>query len=88
MMTVTFRMNKQQGPTLQYRELTISSLLAQTMMEDNVYIYMYTYMYDWVTLWHSRNWHNIVNQLHFNLKKEKGKKTLHFKITPIKIYMQ
>ena len=23
----------------------------------------YIYIYDWVTLLHSRNWHNIVNQL-------------------------
>ena len=30
-------------------------------------------MYDWVALLYSRNWHNIVNQLYFNLKK-KGKK--------------
>ena len=28
-------------------------------------------MYNWVTLLYSRNWHNIVNQLHFNLKKTK-----------------
>ena len=26
-------------------------------------------MYDWVTLLHSRNWHNTVNQLYINLKK-------------------
>ena len=25
-------------------------------------------MYDWVTLLHSRSWHNIVNQLYFNKK--------------------
>ena len=24
--------------------------------------------YDWVTMLYSRNWHNIVNQLYFNLK--------------------
>ena len=26
---------------------------------------------DWVTLLHSRSWHNIVNELFFNLKKFK-----------------
>ena len=26
------------------------------------------YMYDWVTLLYSRNWHNIVNQFYFNKK--------------------
>ena len=26
------------------------------------------YMYAWVTLLYSRNWHNIVNQSFFNLK--------------------
>ena len=27
------------------------------------------YMYDWVTLLYSRNWHNIVNQLYFHKKE-------------------
>ena len=27
-------------------------------------------MYDWVTLLCNINWHNIVNQLHFNVKKK------------------
>jgi len=59
---------------------TISSLLGQTMMEDNirecacVYIYIHTYereyththTYDWVTLLCGRNWLNIVKQLYFN----------------------
>ena len=27
---------------------------------------VYIYMYDWVPLPYSRNWHNIVNQLYFN----------------------
>ena len=30
------------------------------------------YMYDWVTLLYSRNWHNIVNQLYFNKKKKQN----------------
>ena len=30
---------------------------------------MYIYMYDWVTLLDSRNWHNIVNQVYFNKNK-------------------
>ena len=29
-------------------------------------------MYDWVTLLYGRDWHNIVNQLYFNLKKIKN----------------
>ena len=28
-------------------------------------------MYNWITLLYSRNWHNIVNQLHFNKNKNK-----------------
>ena len=33
---------------------------------------MYVYcMYDWITLLYSRNWHNTVSQLYFNLKKRK-----------------
>jgi len=28
------------------------------------------YMYDLITLLYSRNWHNIVNQLYFNLKND------------------
>ena len=36
-----------------------------------IYIYIYIYIYDWATLLHSRNWHNIINQLYFikNVKK-------------------
>ena len=29
-------------------------------------------MYDWVTLLYNRSWHNIVNQLYFNLKSYCG----------------
>ena len=29
------------------------------------------YMYDWVTMLYSRNWHNTVNLLYFNLKNSK-----------------
>ena len=32
---------------------------------------MYLYMYDWVTMLYSRNWHDIVNQPYFNFKKIK-----------------
>ena len=31
------------------------------------------YVYNWVTLLYSRDWHSIVNQLYFNLKKLKKK---------------
>ena len=36
-----------------------------------MYLYLHRYMNDWVTLPHSRNWHNIVNQLYFSFKKAK-----------------
>ena len=42
---------------------TISSLLGENRMEDNIRMRMCTYMYDWVTWLYSRNWHSIVNQL-------------------------
>ena len=34
-----------------------------------MYVCVYMYMNDWVTFLYSRNWHNIVNHLYFNLKK-------------------
>ena len=58
-------MVKQWGPTAQG---TISSLLGQTMMEDNIKKECVN-MYDWVTLLYPRNWHNTVRQLYFNKKK-------------------
>ena len=33
------------------------------MMDDNIRKGVVLYVYDWVTLLHSRNWHNIVNQI-------------------------
>ena len=42
-------------------------------MEDNRRkrcIYIYVYMYAWVTLLCSRNWHNTVNQRYYNNKKD------------------
>ena len=52
---------------------TLSSLLGQAMLENNikerVYMFVYKYIYVFllysVTLLYSRNWHNIVNQLYF-----------------------
>ena len=35
-------------------------------------IYIHIYIYIWVTLLYSRNWQNIVNQLHFNIKYPKS----------------
>ena len=49
---------------------TIPILLEYTMMENST---KNIYMYDWVTLLYSKNWHNTANQLYFN-KKEKKKK--------------
>ena len=66
---------------------TVSSLLGQTIMEDNrrkgMCVYMYEYMcvyiyidrYDRVTLLFCRNWHNIVNQLYL-IKNMLNKKQL------------
>ena len=34
-------------------------------------------MYDWVTLPYSRNWHDIVNQLYFSVKKKIEKELKH-----------
>ena len=36
-------------------------------MEKNLKIKMYTY--NWIILLYTPNWHNTVNQLHFNFKK-------------------
>ena len=49
----------------------MGNLLGQNMMEDNMrkrtYVYKstyaYIYIYDWVTVLHSRNWQNTANQL-------------------------
>ena len=38
-------------------------------MRKKMYVCVYMYMNDWVTFLYSRNWHNIVNHLYFNLKK-------------------
>ena len=47
------------------------------MWEKNVKENGSEYIYNWISLLHSRNYHNLVNQLYFNnLKKnEKKKKT-------------
>ena len=40
-------------------------------------MYIYIYMYDWVTLLYSKNWHSTINQLYFN-KRILKKKTIPF----------
>ena len=30
------------------------------------YIHIHTYMYNWITMLYTRNWHNIMNQLYWN----------------------
>ena len=39
------------------------------IMEKNIKSYVIIYVYNWVTLLHSRDWDNIVSQLYFNKKK-------------------
>ena len=43
-------------------------------MMENIWEKECINMYDWVTVLYSRNWHNIVNLLYFNLKKYKKEK--------------
>jgi len=50
------------------------------MMENNIKknTYIYIYIYGWVFLLYSRNWHNIVNQLYLNnLKNDKNEDCAH-----------
>ena len=51
---------------------TTSNLLGENMLEDNIRREC-RYLCDWVTLLGCRNWHNIVNQKHFNKKMFKKK---------------
>ena len=41
--------------------------LGLNMVEDNMRKRVCVFIYDWVTSLYSRNWHNIVNQIDFNL---------------------
>ena len=43
--------------------------------EKYIHLYPYIWIYDWVTLLYSRNWHHTVNQLYFNTKIIRGKKS-------------
>ena len=60
MQTITLRMDKQQGPAIEHREL-YTIIWETNIQKEHIYIY------DWVTLLYSRNWHSIVNQLYINL---------------------
>ena len=46
-------------------------------------VYIYIYIYDWVTLLCSRNWYNTVNELYFNktIFQRKEKEILPFAAT-------
>ena len=65
MQTLTFRKDKQRGPTAQDRELYPVPWDRPwwTIIEKECVC-----MHDWVTLLFSRNWHNIVNHLYFDLQ--------------------
>ena len=61
-----FRMDKQRCPTIKHRELcpiSWSRTWWKIVREKKC-----IYMYDWVTILHSQNWHNTVNQLYTNKK--------------------
>ena len=62
----------QWGPNAQYRELCPVSWdrTLWRMLWEKEHICISIYIYDCVTLLYSRKWHNIVNQLYFNLKKD------------------
>ena len=44
---------------------------THTHTHTHIHTHTHTHIHthDWVTLLYSRNWHNIINQLDFNLKK-------------------
>ena len=76
MQTITFRMDKQWGPTVQHRDLCpVSWGRTRWNMVWKKYC---IYRYDGVTMLYSRNWHNTVNQLYSNKNKIKSI-TLKFK---------
>ena len=60
MQTITFRMDKQQGPLYNMGNYIQSPGIDHDGKE---YKKGCIYMYNRVTLLYSRNWHNIVNQL-------------------------
>ena len=58
-------MGGQWEPAVQHRELYIgvcNNLYGKRIWKKKGYVYMY----NWITSLHSRNYHNIVNQLYFN----------------------
>ena len=74
MQSITSRLAKKWGPTVQHRELNPVSW--STTWWKIVWEKEYIYMYVWVTMLYSRNWHNTVNQLYFN--KNKAKKNVYW----------
>ena len=47
---------------------TLPSILWSSVWEKNLKKKGFMYMYNWITLLYSSNYHNIVNQLYFNKK--------------------
>ena len=62
MQTITFRMDKQWSPTVQHREVYPISC-GRTWWKI---LWQKEYIYDWVTMLYTRNWHNTENQLYSN----------------------
>ena len=79
-MGLMMALNAQWGPVVQHREMCPISWARtwwgwyekKNMCIIHIYIHIYAcvcvcvHINGWVTLLHSRNWHNIVNQLYFN----------------------
>ena len=61
---------EQISKVLLYSTVTVSKLLGQNMMRDDMRKSM---IYDCVTLLYSRNWHSIVQQLYFNKRNASTK---------------
>ena len=66
-------MDDQQGPT--YNQGTLFNVMRQPEWERRLGENGYIYMYGWVPLLSTWNYHNIVNQLYPNIKLKVKKKT-------------
>ena len=65
MQTIIFRVDIQQGPSVQHRKLYSTSyvIMGTKIFKEFMYVCNST------ALLYSRDWHNTVNQLYFNIKQ-------------------